>query len=171
MTILQSEIKINATKERIWAVLADFGAVDKFAPGVNKSYYTSEHRQGVGVMRHCDLSPRGEVDERVVNWDEGEGLTLQIQAGRMVPPFKHNTFRYALREDGVITIVSCRFDYTLKYGALGEVANKFLIEPKMKKTLSAMIIGLKYYIEVGQKIDKRVCKKIGSTFERAVKLT
>jgi len=140
--------------------VTNLGAVQNFAPGVNESYYTSEHRQGVGINRHCHLSPMGEVDERVVSWNEGEGFTLQIQAGRMVPPFKHNTFRYDLREDGAIMIVSCCFEYGLKYGALGEVANKFLIEPKMNKTLSAMMVGLKYYVEVGKKLTNESIRKL-----------
>ncbi len=61
MTRISREIRIHAPKEKVWAAIADLGAIQDFHPGVKKSYYTSEQREGVGASRHCDLKPFGFV--------------------------------------------------------------------------------------------------------------
>lgn len=68
MTRFSDEIRIDAPMETVWAKIADLGAIKDYHPGVSKSYYTSERREGVGASRHCDLLPFGEVEERVIEW-------------------------------------------------------------------------------------------------------
>lgn len=47
MTHVSSEIRINAPKEKVWPIIADLGAIQNFNPAVNKSYYTSEVKEGL----------------------------------------------------------------------------------------------------------------------------
>lgn len=143
MTVLESEIQINAPQEKVWSILANFGAVQEFAPAVAKSYYTSKHREGVGITRHCHLKPMGEVDEEVFEWDEGKGMTIRILRGKMMPPLASNSFRYDLRTENNMTVTHYRFEYKLKFGILGALLNLFLVQPQMKKTLRGMMEGLK----------------------------
>ena len=41
MTRLTTEGHIDAPKEKVWAVLADLGGIDKWNPGVGRSHWTS----------------------------------------------------------------------------------------------------------------------------------
>ena len=56
MTTLTREVRINAPKEKVWDILADFGNIYLFNPGVPKSYLTSDQQVGVGTTRHCDVA-------------------------------------------------------------------------------------------------------------------
>ena len=47
MTHISSEIRINASKQQVWNILADLGAIVNFHPFILKSYYTSEQKEGV----------------------------------------------------------------------------------------------------------------------------
>ncbi len=58
MTQISSEIRINAPKQKVWAIIADLGAVQNFHPDVQKSYYSSENQKGLGTSRVCEL-PNG----------------------------------------------------------------------------------------------------------------
>jgi len=51
MTQIKSEIRINASKEKVWEVLGDFGGVSKWAPTVAKSFSTTTATEGVGPMK------------------------------------------------------------------------------------------------------------------------
>lgn len=88
MTHISHQITINAPKERVWEILADLGEVKRYHPGLTDSYYNSGEKRGVGASRHCDLKPFGSIDERVIEWNDGESYTLEIYDGKKVPPFK-----------------------------------------------------------------------------------
>ena len=86
---LNGEILIEASKERVWEALADFGNNYLWNPAVVHSHSTSEAPNGVGSTRHCDLTvPKASIEERVVDWVENEQMRIEIFDGRRKPPFK-----------------------------------------------------------------------------------
>ncbi len=54
MSNFSAQIKINASKEQVWAVLSDLGSIYKWNPGVAHSYSTSE---GSGLLVYISSSP------------------------------------------------------------------------------------------------------------------
>ena len=52
MAHFSTQIRINATKEKVWEVLADFGGIYRWNPGVRHSYATSEAGHGLLATRH-----------------------------------------------------------------------------------------------------------------------
>jgi hypothetical protein len=62
---IRREVQIDASAERTGEVLADFGNVHAWAPGVTHSYSTSEVPGGAGASRHCDIKGFGSVEEDV----------------------------------------------------------------------------------------------------------
>ena len=85
MSKLTHQVTINASVDKVWEILADFGAIDKWAPPVSKSYSTTEANGGVGAGRHCDTS-FGALKEQIVEWEEGRSFTID---GKTILPMKY----------------------------------------------------------------------------------
>ncbi len=121
MAKITREVRINAFKEQVWDTLADFGGISVFSPSVANSYLTNDQNGGVGSQRHCDLSLAGaSVEERIVEWVDGEKMVIEIYEGKKTPPFKTAFATLSVREAGPnVTVVRGTFDYSLKFGPLG----------------------------------------------------
>jgi len=66
----------------VWAVLADFGAISRWAPNVDHSCLTTEAGTGVGAVRRVQVG-RNALLERVVEWEPGERISYEISG---LPP-------------------------------------------------------------------------------------
>lgn len=154
MTRVTREIRIDAPAGRVWEVLADFGGVYRYNPNVASSHATSETRQGVGASRHCDLTTSGvTLEERIVEWTEGESYLVDIYGGSKVPPFKQARARLAVRPDGEGAIVTGTLEYSLKFGPVGALMDRLLVAPRFSKAWTRMLAGLKHYTETGQEVS------------------
>lgn len=154
MTRLTREVRINAPKEKVWEILADFGGVYKFNPNVPTSYCTSEANGGVGATRHCDLTFQGaSIEERIVEWHEGHSYTIEIYAGKNTPPFKTAIASISVKKEGNGSIVTGTFDYNLKYGPLGTLMDKLMVRSQFSRAWSRLFAGLKHYAETGEPME------------------
>ena len=155
MTTVTREVQINAPKEKVWEILADFGGIYAFNPSVPNSYLTSEQTGGVGTQRHCDLAAAGaSLEERVVEWVDGEKMVIEIYAGKKTPPFKQAFATISVRADGPnASIVRGTFDYSLKFGPIGALMDAVMVKPQFGKAWAGLFAGLKHYVETGEKVD------------------
>ena len=78
MPTVRAEAGIEASRTHIWRVLADFGGIERRSPVVLRSDSTSEAKEGVGAARHCELAPRGTVEEQVVEWEPERHLGINV---------------------------------------------------------------------------------------------
>lgn len=147
MTHIKHEIRIDAAKEKVWAAIADLGGVAKFNPAVKKSYYLSEQREGVGASRRCELRPFGAIDEKAIEWKDGESVTLEIFSGEKAPPFKSAIGVMSVEDVGDATVARLALDYELKYGVLGILMDRLLVRRQFKKMVPAILAGLKRHVE------------------------
>ena len=147
VTIITSEIEINAPKSTIWSVLKDIGEIEKFHPLVKKSKTISDALSGPGAKRHCTLSPMGQMVEQVVEWNEGNAFVLEVVGGKMLPPYRFMRGRIELEALNEKTKVTFSFSYRLKYGFLGKAMDFLLIRPQFKKAPPKYVAGLKEYVE------------------------
>ena len=159
MAHFSTQIRINATKEKVWEVLADIGGIYKWNPGVAHSYSTSEENSGEGASRHCDLqTPGGKsfgyLEEVAFDWREGEGYKIDIYESNL--PIKSNVVEFGVKADGYGTIVTVSPDYAIKYGLLGSLMNRLFIQRKLKQAMEDLLAGLKYHVETGELVGKRV---------------
>jgi len=157
MAKIIKEVEINAPKAKVWSVLADIGAVVNFNPVVTNSYYTSENKQGLGASRHCDLLPMGSVEEKIVEWDEGESYKIEIFEGKAIPFKGSGTFE--LTENGNSTNVKMTFEPTMGNGIFGKIMG-FMMKEKMNKMIAGVVIGLKHHLETGELVSAKTYKKI-----------
>ncbi|MBL1421765.1 MAG: SRPBCC family protein [Alphaproteobacteria bacterium] len=142
MTIFSVEKTINAPKDKVWKLLADFENIDFFNDAINKSYLIDKSENGgLGATRHCDLSDgKNYLKERVLKWDEGEGMTIDIYATSM--PLKSNIVRFEIEEFGDKTKARMIFDYEMKFGLLGKLMSKLGLTAFMRKQTNLVLDGL-----------------------------
>lgn len=142
MTVFSVEKTINAPKEKVWELLADFRNIDFFNDAINKSYLIEDSENGgLGATRHCDLSDgKNYLKERVLKWDEGEGMTIDIYATSM--PIKSNIVRFEIESFGEKTKARMIFDYEMKFGLLGKLMSKLGLTAFMRKQTNLVLDGL-----------------------------
>lgn len=121
-----------------------------YMPTVKKSRTTSTNNRGEGAARHCDVLPMGSLQERIIEWREGEGYT--VHAYDMTPkmPIKDFHARLDLKENGNTTIASIEATYDTKMGVFGTIMNAFMVRPQMRKGMPTILIGLKHRAETGE---------------------
>ena len=163
MTTFSSTIYVDAPKDAVWTILADLGGIQKFHPGVRKSYYTTEQREDVGAARVCELLPMGAIEEKAVEWQEGEHYVLTIDPLEKAPPFKQAFGRLAAQEEGAGTRVMMTLDYNLKFGPLGSLIDVLMVRPQMRKVIPNVLLGLKHYAETGEEVTPEVIRKVRRT--------
>ncbi len=78
MSETSATLAIPTSAAEVWAVLADFGEIARWAPIVDHSCLLSAQREGVGAVRRIQ-SGRRTVVERVVEWVDGARLSYVVE--------------------------------------------------------------------------------------------
>ena len=155
MAHFSTQIRINATKGEVWAVLADFGGIYRWNPGVRHSFTTSESSHGLLATRHCELLNGDDyLDENILEWRDGESFKVNVYETNL--PLYRNVVEFSIEADGSDTIVTVAPDYALKYGLLGRLMDRIAVGRKFKKGMSDLLAGLKHHIETGELVGDRV---------------
>ncbi|MBI5283971.1 MAG: SRPBCC family protein [Chloroflexi bacterium] len=152
MTRIREQVRIDSPTENVWAVLADLASVQNYSPGVSAARYTSQHREGVGASRHCDLEPKGYVEERTVSWDEGRAYTIEIFDGTPLMIMKEVFAHFSLAGAERGTTVTFTMEYATKFGPAGGLMDALFIRRQFRKSVSGILAGLKRYVETGEPV-------------------
>lgn len=167
MTKLSYETRIEAPVEQVWDVLSDFAGVWRYSPTVTKSHSTNETDTGVGAERHCDLAFAGtSVEERIVDWQEGRSMDIEIIGGEKMPPIKNVLGHFEVEPDGEGTIVRGSMRYDTKLGPVGWVADRVIVRRKFGNAFGLIFAGLKHYVETGETVTTDV--QLDETVVRAL---
>lgn len=161
MATMTKSIIIPASKEKVWAKLADLGGVVQYHPFVSNSYYYTDDQEGVGAGRVCEFPNGMKVTETASNWQPGEEYTLNIEfVEGQKPPMRnvHATLRIQDVENG--TQVQVVMSYDMRFGVLGDLMNKMMISQKYGNMLDGMLKGLKHNVTTGETMDLKVLKRI-----------
>ena len=130
--------QITAPVETVWAVLDDFGDIQRWNPGVTSSALTSDGPVTEGTTRHCDLTPFGGVNERIDRFIPNERLTVDIYETSKLPISDSIAdFNIAPSHDG--TELTLHYSYSLN--RLGRLA-KGTTDKQLRKGLRGLVDGL-----------------------------
>ena len=146
MTRVTGEIRIDASKEKVWDVVADLGSVSVWNPALADSHYTSEVKEGLEASRRCEFPDGGYVKERVTEWKPGEAFTLDIYEGTV--PFASAHGSFSLVDDGDGTMVTIALEYDLKTDV--PVDPQEIERQNREELLPLVLAGLKHYVETGE---------------------
>lgn len=145
---------IEAPREQVWEVLAEIGSIERWNPGVKRSYATSAEPGGEGATRHCDLQrangkPAGQLEERAFDWREMEGFRIEITESSL--PFSSAVVSFSLADAGSGTRVAVSPEYALRYGPAGRLLDALVVRRQYAKGMRALLAGLKGYVETGER--------------------
>ncbi|MFT5723246.1 MAG: ligand-binding SRPBCC domain-containing protein [Bacteroidia bacterium] len=153
-TIIKRHIAINASKEKVWNALADFGNVQNLSPNIKKSFLTSTDKVGLGSTRHCDFYSFGaSVDEKIIAWDEGNSMKIELFNLKNLPMVSRMGALFELEEKNGQTLINGTFEYHMS-NSLGQLLNKLKMEKMNTKSWEAFLAGIKHNLETGENVDK-----------------
>ena len=145
MALLTNTVHIEASPERVWAVLARLDALQEYDPGISNSEIRSGKRQGLGAERHCDIKAGGWFRERVTSWVPERELEFTLYDCTL--PVEKLRHQYRLLEERGGTRVEQTQEYTLKYGLAGALLDALFVRRKWDAGVKSFFGGLKRYVE------------------------
>ena len=147
-TSIKNEISIAAPKERIWAILADVGALDQYDPTVESSEVTSASSTGVGASRKVNMADgRHWFREELTVCEASGPLAFELTECNL--PIKSLSHRYSFEPDGERTKVTQLMEYEVKHGALGRVMDRLVLRRQSDAGVKKFLAGLKQHAERG----------------------
>jgi hypothetical protein len=148
MTTIRHEIDANCSPERVWALLADLEAVQRYNPTVRAASIEGNQRTGVGARRVCELRPSGRVVERVTHWDEAEDhRAIGLEIAESDWPVRFMRWVTRVEPRGAATRITQELEYRVKFGPVGWLLDRFVMERKLRSTLDAVIGALVEHAE------------------------
>lgn len=144
--------------EACWEKLRDLTAARHYVPGLSDTVLSTEAREGVGASRVVSHRQFGDMDETVVDWQEGRGFTVRLHKGdKPATPFKEAFFRYALepaREGGTDACeIHTSMTYTLPLGPLGKLADTLLMRRVFRNNVRDVAVCLAEYYRTGEPVS------------------
>lgn len=153
MSQITIERTVNATSTKVWAALADFGGIHRFHPAVKASPIINGRDSGKGAQRTCQMYNGMKVTEEIVEFNEGESMTVDVLSGPIPVHDMRAVFRIA-EVDGGATRVTVEMNYRPKFGPLGSVMNPVMIRPSIRRLLGQVLTGLQKHLETGVLIGR-----------------
>lgn len=148
-----AEVIVNLPRAEVWQRLRDLTIPHKYVPGLRDCLMTTEQREGVGASRRVYTSSGMEMDETVEEWQEGKGFVIKLHDGEQPPPpiFAAARFHYILEDAGEgKTLFRPTMTYTIKWGGLGALLDKLLLNVIIRSNMKKVGLGLKQYYESGR---------------------
>lgn len=145
MTALRHDIRANCAPRKVWALLGDLEAVQRYNPTVRAASIEGERRTGVGAMRSCELVPKGRVVERVTQWEDGRVVGLEVAESDWPIHFMRWVTR--IEPDGEGTRITQDLEYKVKFGPLGWLLDHLVMKRKLTATLNSVFASLVKHAE------------------------
>jgi uncharacterized protein YndB with AHSA1/START domain len=145
---------LHAPKDRVWAVLDDFGGVWKYNPGVESSRIVNGVETGPGARRECAFDGGGRIEETISAYTAGEGYTVSFtDTGPF--PLVSNTVEIELSGlDENHSEVTFSASFRPKYGPLGWALGRIVMKPRLERRFDAVLDGLADYLRTDRASDE-----------------
>ena len=145
MTTIRHEVQANCPPERVWALLSDLEAVQRYNPTVRAARVQGSCRTGVGAERACDLVPKGCVVERVTHWEDGRAVGFEVAESDWPIHFMRWLTRVEPAGNG--SRIAQSLEYQVKFGPVGWLLDKLLMKRKLTGMLDEIFASLVQHAE------------------------
>ena len=159
MFTVSSAIDLPTSVDDVWATYADFGNVQRWSPLVAESSLTSGVTEGVGVARHCELVPRGAVDEVVSEWTPGARMVIEVEPAGPIAA-QQVTIDFTGSESS--SSVRMSMQVTLQPGA--EERGDAIAE-SFRGVIRSTLAGLCHHLTTGELVDETTSLSMASIHE------
>ena len=140
MRRLEFSAETSAPVQSVWALLADFGGVENWAPGIRRSRLNGARRAGVGARRFIDHRWGFRIEEVVTAWNEGEGYTFELLQAPY-PMCNVSESWQAVGRDGR-TLISTTVTYDMRLGVAGAWLDAALVRHLVAREMLAGLEAL-----------------------------
>ncbi len=137
-TTVRAAARVPMPIERAWERFRDLTLAKDYVPGLTDTVITTEAKEGVGASRIVSHRQFGDMNETVVVWDEGRGMTIRLHKGDgPARPFREAHFRYEFREcgDPAACEIHTTMTYTLPWGLLGRLLDWLLLRRLFRRNV------------------------------------
>ena len=145
------QVRINAPKEKVWEILADFGGVANWAPTITSAHLLADVNGGIGATRSCDHISGAAIEEVITEWEEGEYYSYEMTTS--LGPIKTLLNTWAVRAEGNDTVITLSMDFKMRFGPLGLLMIP-MAKMMMGKEMKLALAGLKHHVETSQVIER-----------------
>lgn len=145
MRCLEHSVITSASPASAWDVMADYGGVAKWAPGMRDSRVLGEQHQGVGAHRTLRHILGFRIEEVVTDWTEGVAYAFELT--RTPFPMRKVSETLGLEPLGGRTRIVSRVWYDMRLGALGRFFDWVFLRHFVAREMRASLRGLKAFIE------------------------
>lgn len=145
MTTIHHDVHADCPPERVWALLSDLEAVQRYNPTVRAAVVQGDHRTGVGATRACDLVPKGRVVERVTHWEDGRAVGLEVAESDW--PIHFMRWVTHVEPAGSSTRITQSLEYKVKFGPVGWLLDVLVMKRKLRATLDEVFASLVKHAE------------------------
>lgn len=153
MSIVSTEITIDAPTSQVWDALKNVGDVHKWHPKVKTSPLLSASGEGVGASRQCNFYDGTSVVETVTAMEDGKWLEIALSDFSM--PLSRAEVRIDLQPTADNkTILRFAMDYDTKYGPIGWLMDAAMINPMMNKMFKTIVGGLDHHVVTGELVGE-----------------
>lgn len=146
--------EVAAPFDDVWNALDDFGNVYRYNPNVESSHATNDTERGLGATRECRLYGGNVIQEEVVAYEDEHLIRVEItDPGRF--PLKSNTVDIAVHEvDDDTARVTMALTYEPKYGPVGWVMAKAMMNTRFEATFEGVLGGLERHLQTGREVGE-----------------
>lgn len=152
---IKVETVINAPAEKVWQIMVkDYGEIANFSPYIYSSNYESGSLEGTkGAERKCSFNEKGSrwSHEKIMEIDESRMVmrNVVIDAAKFPLDRDNSQAYYRVKDNGDGTsTASYEFQFRTKPAFMGALAKGSFL-----KTLGGTLIGLRHYVETGEKVN------------------
>lgn len=153
MLQINTSIEIDAPANDVWRKLAKLDDVQHWVESVEKSYYSSEQTEGVGAERTCEVRGFGTLQEKIVQWEDGQSLTYAVEGMPSIVRGAQSAWQVQAITP-LKTRVSIQSSVETNYGVFGALMAKTMMRPRMTRLLEGGLRSFKDFVEHSQDAPK-----------------
>ena len=146
MTKLTKSIEIEASPEKVWALIFDMKKMNEITKGFSEGEYTSKGPVGMGTTMHYVGKAGGqqaEFDTEIYEFEKNKKVSVRTIGGSKLK-MKNS---YTLEPTAKGTKLTTTMDYELPYSILGKIVDKLKVSKDMEKMGEKQLGDMKKTLE------------------------
>ncbi len=151
MSQVAKRVRLKASVDQVWNVVADFGGVEKWAPTVVESHCSTEAQCGLGAKRILTTTTGEVTEEVVIAWNEGRSFAFEISNG-LASIIKNLRETWSVNPPPTGSEVVVTMDYQTKDGIINSLLHALVVGRILNKILVHNLAGLKHHVETGERV-------------------